>query len=57
MNLSIGHKLGMPAVTRDPKFLLDLVGATSKASARKMISMRYFQDIGHFLAKGLIRRI
>jgi hypothetical protein len=47
----------MPSATRDPKFLWDLVGAASKASGRKMISMRYFQDIGHFLAKGLIRRI
>jgi hypothetical protein len=57
MTLSIGHKLGMPAITRDPKFLMDLVGAASKASGRKLVSMRYFQDIGHFLAKGLIRRI
>ncbi len=57
MNLSIAHRLGIPSATRDPKFLLDLVGAASKASARKFISMRYFQDIGHFLAKGLIRRI
>ncbi|MCU0598533.1 MAG: DUF362 domain-containing protein [Desulfobacterales bacterium] len=57
MNLSIGHKLGMPAPTRDPKFLMDLIGAASAAMGRKMISMRYFQDIGHFLSKGLIRRI
>jgi uncharacterized protein (DUF362 family) len=57
MNLSIGHKLGIPAATRDPKFLLDLLVAASAAMGRKMISMRYFQDIGHFLAKGLIRRI
>jgi len=57
MNLSIGHKLGMPAITRDPAFLLDLAGAATKASARKLISMRYFQDINHFLTKMLIRRI
>jgi hypothetical protein len=57
MNLSIAHKLGMPAPTRDPKFLKDLVGAISAASARKLISMRYFQDIGRFLKNGLIRRI
>jgi hypothetical protein len=57
MNLSIGHKLGMPAITRDPTFLMDLAGATTKASAKKLISMRYFQDINHFLTKMLIRRI
>jgi len=57
MNLSIGHKLGMPAITRDPTFLMDLMGATTKASAKKLISMRYFQDINHFLTKMLIRRI
>ncbi len=57
MNLSIGHKLGIPAVTRDPKFLKDLISALFKASARKIVSLRYFQDIGHFLTKGLIRRI
>ena len=57
MNLSIGHKLGMPAVTRDPSFLADLLGATMKASFRKTVSMRYLQDIGHFLSKGLVRRV
>jgi hypothetical protein len=36
---------------------MDLVGATTKASAKKLISMRYFQDINHFLTKMLIRRI
>ncbi len=57
MNLMIGHKLGMPAVTRDPQFLKDLIRAAAVAMGKKIISMRYFQDIGHFLAKGLIRRI
>ena len=57
MNLSIGHKLGMPAVTRDPTFLTHLLGAAFKASARKVASMRYLQDIHHFLSKNLVRRV
>jgi uncharacterized protein (DUF362 family) len=57
MNLSIGHKLGMPAVTRDPIFLAHLMGSAIKASARKVTSMRYFQDIHHFLSKSLVRRV
>jgi len=57
MNLSFAHKLGMPAVTRDPTFLAHLLGATFKASARKVTSMRYLQDIHHFLSKGLVRRV
>jgi hypothetical protein len=57
MNLSIGHKLGMPAVTRDPTFLAHLLGATLKASARKVASKRYLQDIHHFLSKSLVRRV
>jgi uncharacterized protein (DUF362 family) len=57
MNLAIGHKLGMPAVTRDPVFLSHLIGATLRASARKVASLRYLQDIHHFLAKSLIRRV
>ena len=57
MNLSIGHKLGMPAVTRDPVFLASLIASTVKASARKVASMRYLQDINNFLTKSLIRRV
>lgn len=57
MNLSIGHKLGMPAITRNPGFLLELAGASAMASARKLTSTRYFQDINDFLTKRLIRRI
>ena len=57
MNLSIGHKLGMPAVTRDPTFLTHLLGAAFKASARKVASMRYLQDIHYFLSKSLVRRV
>jgi uncharacterized protein (DUF362 family) len=57
MNLSLGHKLGMPCPTRDSVFLRDLTAAMLKASARKIISMRYLQDISHFLTKSLVRRV
>lgn len=57
MNLAFGHKLGMPAISRDPAFLFNLMQATFKASIKKTVSMRYFQDIGHFLSKGLIRKV
>jgi hypothetical protein len=57
MNLAIGHKLGMPAVMRDPTFLTHLLGAALKASARKVTSMRYLQDIHHFLSKSLLHRV
>jgi uncharacterized protein (DUF362 family) len=57
MNLTIGHKLGMPAISRDPAVLASLMGAALTASARKLISMRYLQDVGHFLTKGLVRRV
>ena len=57
MNLSFGHKLGMPCPTRDPAFLFNLTKATLRASARKIASMRYFQDMGHFLSKGLVRKV
>jgi len=57
MNLSFAHKLGMPAFTRDPTFLTHLLGATFIASARKVTSMRYLQDIHHFLSKSLVRRV
>lgn len=57
MNLTIGHRLGMPAITRDLGFLKDYVGAITGASFRKLAGMRYFQDMGHFLANGLVRRV
>lgn len=57
MNLSLGHRLGMPAITRDPGFLKDYVGAITAASMRKLLGLRYAQDIGHFLTRGLIRRV
>ena len=57
MLLAISHKLGMPAMTRDPGLLANLLVSTAKASAKKITSMRYLQDIDHFLRKSLIRRV
>ncbi|MBF0230274.1 MAG: DUF362 domain-containing protein [Desulfamplus sp.] len=57
MNLSFAHKLGLPAITRDPKFLFDMMGSMSASIIRKIFSGRYFQDIGYFLTKGLVRKI
>jgi uncharacterized protein (DUF362 family) len=57
MNLAIGHKLGIPAITRDPAFLINLMSSATKASLRKTTSMRYLQDVGHFLSKSNVRRI
>jgi hypothetical protein len=57
MNLAFAHKLGMPAVTRDPKFLFHLAGAMSASTAKKTVGGRYLQDIHHFMTKGLLRRI
>ncbi len=57
MNLSIGHKLGIPAITRNPAFLFVMVKETIKASIKKIVTLRYLQDIGHFITKGLIHRI
>lgn len=57
MNLAIGHRLGMPAITRDLGFLKDYAGAIAAASFQKLVGMRYFQDMGHFLANGLVRRV
>ncbi len=57
MNLAIGHKLGLPAPTRDPAFLCSLFSAMAASSVRKTFGGRYFQDIAHFFTKGLIRKI
>ncbi len=57
MNMAIGPRLGMPTVMRDPGFLLNLLGAMNQASFKKIVNLRYLQDIGHFMSKGLIRRL
>jgi len=57
MMQTISVKLGMPSPFMDPVFLLHYLGALLRASLRKLVSLRYFQDIGHFLAKSLLRRV
>jgi len=57
MNLAMGHKLGIPTITRNPGLFFDILWAAMQASARKMVNMRYLQDISHFIKKGLLRRI
>ncbi|MBI9087168.1 MAG: DUF362 domain-containing protein [Desulfobacterales bacterium] len=57
MNLAIAHRLGMPAITRDLGFLKDYAGAIAAASFQKLVGMRYLQDMGHFIANGLVRRV
>ncbi len=57
MNMAIGPRLGMPTVMRDPRFLLTLLGAMNQASFKKFVNLRYLQDIGHFISKGLLKRL
>lgn len=57
LNLGMGHKLGMPSVTTTPSAILPILGSMAMASLKKIINLRYFQDIGHFIAKSLERRI
>ncbi|HUT52216.1 MAG TPA: DUF362 domain-containing protein [bacterium] len=57
MSLQIGPWLGMPFPSVNPKFMLPYVGAIALAGLRKLVSLRYFQDLGHFVSKRLIRNI
>jgi len=57
MNIFIGHKLGMPAISRDFKSMLPLLIGSAKASMMKLVKLRYFQDIGYFITKRLDRRL
>jgi len=47
----------VPAISRDPAFMTTFLGAIGKSSARKLVGLRYFQDVGYFLSKGLTRRV
>lgn len=53
----IRGRLGIPAPIMDPAEVMPLAGAMLSASFRKLINQRYFQDIGHFLTRGLQKRI
>jgi len=57
MMQTISLKLGMPSPFMDPVFLFHYIGALLTASIKKVLSLRYFQDIGHFLTKKFLRRV
>jgi uncharacterized protein (DUF362 family) len=54
---TIRGRLGMPAPIQAPSEILPLIYNALIASSRKMISLRYFQDMGHFIIRGLQKRI
>jgi hypothetical protein len=57
MLLKISHRMGIPSPMRDPAFMGPYSAAVMKASFKKFVNLRYFQDMAHFASKGLIRRV
>lgn len=57
MAQTIRGRLGLPAPIMDPAEVLPLVSNMLISSLVKTYKMRYFQDILHFLTKGLQKRI
>ena len=57
MAQTIRGRLGMPAPILSPSELLPLIYNALIASLRKMISRRYLEDVGHFMKRGLQKRI
>lgn len=57
MLMRISHQMGMPSPMRDPAFLIPYGWAFFCASLRKTVSLRYAQDIIHFLTNELIRKL
>lgn len=57
MAQTIRGRLGLPAPIMDPAEVLPLVSNMLISSLVKTYKMRYFQDILHFLKKGLQKRI
>jgi uncharacterized protein (DUF362 family) len=53
----IRGRLGIPTPLYSPSQIVPLVGAMLMASIKKLINLRYFQDIGHFIKRGLLKRI
>ena len=54
---SMGTKLGIRSPLLDPSFSLPLVYYMLSASMMKSVKRRYLQDMGHFLAKSLAKRL
>ncbi len=57
MAQTIRGRLGMPAPIQAPSEILPLIYNALIASSRKMVSLRYLQDMGHFVKRGLQKRI
>jgi hypothetical protein len=47
----------MPVAFLKPSFLMQFVYNQIAASLKKLINLRYAQDIGHFLTSTLVRKI
>jgi uncharacterized protein (DUF362 family) len=54
---TIRGRLGIPSPILDPDEVLPLIKNAAIASIIKLFSLRYFQDIGSFLKRGLQKRI
>jgi hypothetical protein len=57
MMQTMSYKLGMPSPFLDKTFLLPYLGALAAALLKKLVSLRYLQDMGHFVKQSLTRRI
>ena len=57
MTFAFGHRLGIPAITKNPSMMASLVRGVLSASVRKVLKRRYSQDVLHFVRKKLERRI
>ena len=53
----IRGRLGIPTPLYAPTQIVPLVGAMLMASTKKMVNLRYLQDIVHFVKRGLLKRI
>ncbi len=53
----MGAKLGIRSPLLDPSFALPLLYYMLCASVMKSVKGRYFQDVSHFIAKSLIKRL
>jgi len=57
MTLTIGNRLGMRSPLSDMRLALPMFGTIFTVALRKLVGGRYFQDIGYFISKRLMRKI
>ena len=57
LNLVIGERLGMSTPFLKPAYLAPFVYNVLASGVMKLVNLRYFQDMGHFLAHGLVRKV